>query len=82
MIYTWSDEEEEDDDVDTSSKEEDKKLCLMVKGDENEYDQVTSPFEYYSNSDWEEAYSELLDKYEHVKRENKHLKKKNELYNL
>ena len=53
-----------------------KKLCLMAKGDEDEDDQVTSPFEDYSNSDWEEAYSELLDKYEHVKRENRHLKKK------
>ena len=48
----------------------------MAKGDEDEDDQVTSPFEDYSNNDWEEAYSELLDKYEHVKRENKHLKKK------
>ena len=76
MICTWSDEKEEDDDVDTSSEEEDRKLCLMVKGDEVEDDQVTSPFEDYSNSDWEEAYSELLDKYEHVKRENMYLKKK------
>ena len=53
-----------------------KKLCLMAKGDEDEDDQVTSPFEDYSNSDWEEAYYELLDKYEHVKRDNRHLKKK------
>ena len=76
MICTWSDEEEEDDDEDTSSEEEDRKLCLMVKEDKDEDDQVTSPFEDYSNSDWEETYSKLLDKYEHVKRENRHLKKK------
>ena len=76
MICTWSDEEEEDDDEDTSSEEEDRKLCLMTNGDEDDDDQVASPFEDYSNSDWEEAYSELLDKYEHVKRENRHLKRK------
>ena len=76
MICTQSDEEEDDDDVDTSSEEEDKKLCLMAKGDEDEDDQVTSPFEDYSNSDWKETYFELLDKYEHVKRENRHLKNK------
>ena len=76
MICTWSDEEEEDDDEDTSSHEEDRKLCLMAKGDEDVDDQVTSLFEDYSNSDWEEAHSELLDKYEHVKRDNRHLKKK------
>ena len=76
MICTWSDEEEEDDDEDTSSEEKDMKLCLMAIGDEDDNDQVTSPFEDYSNSDWEEAYSKLLDKYEHVKRDNRHLKKK------
>ena len=75
MICTWSDKEE-DDDEDTSSEEEDKKLCLMAIGDDEDNDQVTSPFEDYSNSDWEEAYSEILDKYEHVKRDNRHLKKK------
>ena len=76
MICSWSDEEEEDDDEDTSSDEEDRKLCLMAKGDEDEDDQVTSPFEDYSNSDWKEAYFELLDKYEHFKRDNRHYKKK------
>ena len=35
----------------------------MAIGDEEDNDQVTSPFEDYSNSDWEEAYSEILDKY-------------------
>ena len=75
MICTWSDEEE-DDDENTSSEEEDKKLCLMAIGDEDENNQVTSLFEDYFNSDWEEAYSEILDKYEHVKRDNRHLKKK------
>ena len=44
------------------------------RGDEDK--QVNSPFEDYSNSDWEYTYSELLDKYEIVKRENRHLKKK------
>ena len=76
MICTWSDEEEEDDDEDTSSSEEDRKLCLMANGDNEDNNQVTSPFEDYFNSDWEEAYSEILDKYEHVKRDNRHLKKK------
>ena len=76
MIYSWSDEKEEDDDEDTFSEEEDRKLCLMVIGDEDDNDQVTSSFEDYSNSDWEEAYSKLLNKYEHVKRDNRHLKKK------
>ena len=75
MICTWSNEEE-DDDEDTSSEEEDKKLCLMAIGDKEDNDHVTSPFEDYSNSDWEEAYFEILDKYEHVKRDNRHLKKK------
>ena len=51
MICTWSDEEEEDDDEDTSSEEEDRKLCLMAIRDEDDNDQVTSPFEDYSNSD-------------------------------
>ena len=76
MICTQSDEEEEDDNEDTSSDEEDKKLCLMANVDEDENDQVTSPFKDYSNNDWEEAYSELLDKYEHVKGDNRYLKKK------
>ena len=35
-----------------------------------------SPFDDYSLSDWEDAYSELLDKYDDMKRDNKHLKKK------
>ena len=51
MICTWSDEEVEDDDEDTSSEEEDRKLCLMAIGDEDDNDQVTYPFEDYSNSD-------------------------------
>ena len=76
MIYTQSDEKEEDDDEDTSSEEEDKKLCLMTNGDEDDNDQVTFSFEDYSNSNWKEAYFKILDKYEHVKRDNRHLKKK------
>ena len=80
MICTWSDEEDDDDEEeDTFFEEEEEKynkLCLMARGDENEDEQVNSPFEDYSNSDWEEVYSELLDKYEYVKRENMHLKKK------
>ena len=79
MICTWSDEsEDEDEDEDSSSEEEDKKskLCLMAFGDEEIEDEVNSPFEDYSLSDWEDAYSELLDKYDDLKRNNKHLKKK------
>ena len=79
MICTWSDESDEDDeDEDSSSDEEDKKskLCLMAIGEEDNDDEVNSPFEDYSLSDWEDAYSDLLDKYDNVKRDNKHLKKK------
>ena len=79
MIYTWSDEsEDEEEDKDSSSEEEDKKskLCLMAIGDEEIEDEVNSPFDDYSLSDWEDAYSELLDKYDDLKRDNKHLKKK------
>ena len=79
MICTWNDESEEDDeDEDSSSDEEEKKskLCLMAIGEEENDDEVNSPFEDYSLSDWEDAYSELLDKYDNVKRDNKHLKKK------
>ena len=79
MIFPWSDEEDDDDEEeDTSSKEEEKKskLCLMTIGEENNDEQVNSSFEDYSISDWEDAYSELLDKYDNVKRDNKYLKKK------
>ena len=79
MICTWSDESEEDDeDEDSSSDEEDKKskLCWMAIGEEDNDDEVNSLFENYSLSDWKDAYSELLDKYDNVKRDNKHLKKK------
>ena len=48
----------------------------MAFGDEEIEDEVNSPFEDYSLSDWEDAYSELLDKYDDLKRNNKHLKKK------
>ena len=78
MICTWSDEEDEDNEEDdTSSEEEEKerKLCFMARGDEDENEHVTSPFDDYSNSDQEDAYLELLDKYDNVKRDNKHLKK-------
>ena len=78
MICTWSDESEDDDeDEDSSSEEEDKKskLCLMAFGEEEIEDEVNSPFEDYSLSDWEDAYSKLLDKYDDLKRNNKHLKK-------
>ena len=80
MICTQSDEEDDDDEEeDTSSDEEEEKnskLCLMARGDEDEEEQVNSSFEDYSNSDQEDAYLELLDKYDNVKRDNKHLKKK------
>ena len=78
MICTWSDEEEEEeeDEDTTSGEEEDRKLCLMAKGDEENDDEVSSPFEEYSLSDWEEAYAKLLEKYDNVRRENRHLKKK------
>ena len=78
MICTWSDEsEDEDADEDSTSEEEDKKskICLMAIGDEEIEDEVNSPFEDYSLSDWEDAYSKLLDKYDDLKRDNKHLKK-------
>ena len=61
MICTWSDEsEDEDEDEDSSSEEEDKKskICLMAIGDEEIEDEVNSPFEDYSLSDWEDGYSE------------------------
>ena len=51
----------------------------MARGEEEEEEEeekVISPFEDYSNSDWEDDYAELLEKYEHVHRDNKHLKKK------
>ena len=48
----------------------------MVIGEEDNDDEVNSLFEDYSLSDWEDAYSNLLDKYDNVKRDNKHLKKK------
>ena len=48
----------------------------MTIGEEVNDNEVNSPFEDYSLSDWEDAYSELLDKYDNVKRDNKHLKKK------
>ena len=54
MICTWNDEEDEDneeDDTSSDEEEQDSKLCLMPKGDEDEDDQVTSPFEDYLNSD-------------------------------
>ena len=79
MICTWSDEEEEEEEEDedtTSEEEEDRKLCLMAKEDEENDDEVSSPFEEYSLSDWEEAYAELLEKHDNVRRENRHLKKK------
>ena len=79
MICTWSDEEEDDDEEeDSSSNEENKKskLCLMAIGEEDNDDKVNSLFEDCSLSDWEDAYSDLLDKYDNVKRDNKHLKKK------
>ena len=80
MICTWSDEEEEEEeDEDTTlreEEEEDRKLCLMAKGDEENDDEVTSPFEEYSLSDWKEAYVELLEKHDNVRKENKCLKKK------
>ena len=79
MICTWSDEsDDEDEDEDSTSEEEDKKskICLMAIGDEEIETVVNSPFEDYSLSDWEDAYSELLDKYDNIKRDNKHLKKK------
>lgn len=79
MICTWSDEcEDEEEDEDSSLDEEDKKskLCLMAIGEEEIEGEVNSPFENYSLSDWEDAYSELLDKYDNIKRDNKYLKKK------
>ena len=79
MICIWSDEsDDEEEDEDSTSEEEDKKskLCLMAIGDEETETEVSSPFEDYSLSDWEDAYSELLDKYDDLKRDNKHLKKK------
>ena len=48
----------------------------MAIGEEEIEDEVNSPFEDYSLSDWEDAYSKLLDKYDNIKRDNKHLKKK------
>ena len=77
MICTWSDESD-DEDEDSTFEEEDKKskICLMAIGDEEIKNEVNTPFEDYSLSDWEDAYSELLDKYDDVKRDNKHLKKK------
>ena len=78
MICTQSDEEEEEekDDDTTSGEEEDRKLCLMEKGDGENDDEVSSPFEEYSLNDQEEAYVELLEKHDNVRRENRHLKKK------
>ena len=48
----------------------------MTKEDEENDDEVTSPFEEYSLSDWEEAYAKLLEKHDNVRKENKYLKKK------
>ena len=48
----------------------------MAFGDEKIEDEVNSPFEDYSLSDWEDAYFELLDKYDDLKRNNKHIKQK------
>ena len=48
---------------------------MAIREEDND-DEVNSPFEDYSLSDWEDAYSELLDKCDNVKRDNKHLKKK------
>ena len=42
----------------------------MAFGDEEIEDEVNSPFEDYSLSDWEDAYTELLDKYDDLKRDN------------
>lgn len=75
MVSTWSDEEEDENEEDNTSEEESEgKLCLMAKGDSQ--DEVTSSFENFSCTDWEEAFNELLDKYDYVKKENKSLKKK------
>ena len=76
MIYTWSDEEEDEDEESSSKDNSDEKLCLIVIREEEDDEKVTSPFEDYSCSDWEDAFVELLDKYDHVRRDNKHLKKK------
>ena len=54
MICTWSDESDEDDeDEDSSLDEKNKKskLCLMAIGEEDNDDEVNSPFEDYSRSD-------------------------------
>ena len=40
----------------------------MAIGEEDNDDEVNSPFEDYSLSDWEDAYSELLDKYDNIKK--------------
>ena len=76
MICTKSDEEEDEDEESSSEDDSDGKLCLMARGEEEDDEKVTSPFEDYSHSDWEDAYAELLDKYDHVCRDNKHMKKK------
>ena len=48
----------------------------MARGDEENDDEVISLFEEYSLSDWEEAYAELLEKHDNIRKENKFMKKK------
>ena len=75
MVYTWSEEEEEDEGDTSFDDEDNRKLYLMAKeGEEN--DQVSSSFENYTLSDWEDAYAELVDKIDNLRRDNRHLKKK------
>ena len=75
MICTLSEEEEEDEGETSSDDEDKRKLCLMANdGEEN--DQVSSSFENYTLSDWEDAYAELVDKFDNLRRDNRHLKKR------
>ena len=48
----------------------------MARGDEENDDEIISLFEEYSLSDQEEAYAELLEKHDNIRKENKCLKKK------
>ena len=75
MICTWSEEEEEDEGDTSSDDEDNRKLCLMAN-DGEESDQVSSSFENYTLSDWDDSYAEMVDKFDNLRRENRYLKKK------
>ena len=77
MVATWSDKES---DSSTESEEEERdNLYLMTNG--KEIEKVSFEKEdFFSNDQWELAYSTLFEKYKRRKHDNKNLKRKIEFY--